>query len=125
MKKIRFIVTGLVIAAAVMEFSFFGGVSVNAFDPTAAGCAADPTAAICQSNADDVDGFIKNLIRILLWAIGIISVIMIIVGGLLYVLSSGNPSNTKKAKDTILYAVIGLVVALLSYTIVNYVLGYL
>jgi hypothetical protein len=48
---------------------------------------------------------------------------MIIVGGLRYVLSAGDPKNTQAAKDTILYAVIGVVVALLAYAIVNFVLA--
>jgi hypothetical protein len=48
---------------------------------------------------------------------------MLIVGGLRYVLSGGDPKNTQAAKDTILYAVVGIVVALLAYAIANFVLG--
>lgn len=58
---------------------------------------------------------------VLIYAVGIISVIMVIVGGLMYTLSAGEPANTKKAKDTILYAVIGLVIALVALSIVTYV----
>lgn len=57
----------------------------------------------------------------LLFFAGAFAVIMIIYGGILYALSSGDATKTKKAKDTILYAVIGLAVALLSYAIVTYV----
>jgi len=56
-----------------------------------------------------------------LYIVGISAVIVIIVAGLRYVLSGGDPKNTTAAKDTILYAVIGLVVALLSFAIVNFV----
>ncbi len=66
---------------------------------------------------------IKNITDLLLLAIGVISVIMIIIGGIRYATSGGDDTGVKGAKDTILYAVIGLVVALLSYAIVNFVLG--
>lgn len=52
-----------------------------------------------------------------------IAVIVIIVGGLSYVLSNGDPQKAAKAKDTILYAVIGLVVAIMATTIVGFVFG--
>lgn len=68
-------------------------------------------------------GSIFNAVtNVLVFVVGAISVIMVIIGGLLYVLSSGDGKNTARAKDTILYAVIGLVVALFAYAIVNFVL---
>jgi hypothetical protein len=48
---------------------------------------------------------------------------MIIVGGLRYVTSGGDASSTKAARDTILYAVVGLVIAVMAFAIVNFVLG--
>jgi hypothetical protein len=52
-------------------------------------------------------------------------VIMIIVAGLRYVTSNGDPQTASKAKNTIIYAIIGLVIAILSYAIVNFVLSQL
>lgn len=52
-----------------------------------------------------------------------IAVIVVIVGGLSYVLSNGDPQKAAKAKDTILYAVIGLAVAVLATTVVGFVFG--
>ena len=52
---------------------------------------------------------------------GGISVIFIIVGGLRYVISAGNPEDTKRAKDTIIYAVVGLIVSMLAFTVVGFV----
>lgn len=66
---------------------------------------------------------IGNITNLLITAIGIISVIMIIIGGFRYALSGGDQKATTAAKDTILYAVIGLVVALLAYTIANFVIN--
>lgn len=67
-------------------------------------------------------GKIKTVVDILLFLLGAIAVIMIVVGGLRYVLSSGDASQITSAKNTILYAVIGVIVALLAYAIVNWVI---
>ena len=64
---------------------------------------------------------VQIVINILLFVIGAVSVIMIILGGIRYVLSNGDSSQITGAKNTILYSVIGLVVALLAYAIVNFV----
>ncbi len=66
---------------------------------------------------------VQSIITLLLWLIGIISVIMIIVGGIRYALSGGDSNSINGAKNTILYAVIGLVVAMLAYAIVGFVTG--
>lgn len=64
---------------------------------------------------------VQQVINVLLFLIGAISVIMIVIGGIKYTLSNGDSSQITSAKNTILYAVIGLVVALLAYAIVNFV----
>ena len=55
--------------------------------------------------------------------IGVVAVLIITFAGLQYVMSQGDPQKTTRAKDAILYAVIGLVVALSGVTIVNFVIG--
>jgi hypothetical protein len=67
-------------------------------------------------------GIFSTITNVLLFVIGAISVIMIIIGGLRYVISGGDSSNVTAAKNTILYAVVGLVVALFAYAIINFVL---
>ena len=69
-----------------------------------------------------VNTLIRNVINILLWAIGIVSVIMIIIGGIRYATSNGDSNQVTAAKNTIMYAVIGLVIAIFAYAIVNFVL---
>lgn len=64
---------------------------------------------------------IKQIVNILLFVIGAAAVIVIVIGGLRYVLSGGDSTQVSSAKNTILYAVIGLVVAILAYAIVNFV----
>ena len=56
------------------------------------------------------------------WA-GVVAVGLIIYGGYMYVLSNGDPSRVKKAKDVILYSVIGLVVIILAFAITTIVVG--
>ena len=75
------------------------------------------------SNLEGNGGVIQTGINILLYIIGVISVIMIIIGGLRYATSGGNASTVTSAKNTILYAVIGLVVAIFAYAIINFVLN--
>lgn len=76
----------------------------------------------CGSSPTTVPIAIGKIVNLLLFIIGAVAVIMIVIGGLRYVLSGGDPKNTTAAKDTILYAVVGVIVALLAYAIVNFVL---
>lgn len=73
-----------------------------------------------QSEAKLEDN-IKTIVNVMLFLLGAIAVIMIIIGGIRYATSNGDSSQLKGAKDTILYAVVGLVVAILAYAIVNFV----
>lgn len=92
----------------------------------------DKATAACQAQGgiDDVGGtenktsltdLITNVINVLLFVAGAIAVVMIIVGGIRYITSNGDQANVKAAKDTILYSVVGLIVALLAFAIVNFV----
>lgn len=70
-----------------------------------------------------VDGLVSMVVNVLLYVVGAVAVIMIIVGGIMYVVSSGDAGKAKTAKNTILYAVVGVVVAAFSWAIVNFVLN--
>ena len=61
------------------------------------------------------------LSTVFVWT-SIIAVIVIIIGGIFYMTSQGDPGKVSRAKNTILYAVIGLIVSLLAFAIVNFVL---
>lgn len=67
-------------------------------------------------------GFFKAIADMLIFVVGAVSVIMVIIGGLKYVVSMGHPKRVESAKNTILYAIIGLVIALCSYAVVNFVI---
>ena len=69
------------------------------------------------------DSIFTTIVNVLLFLIGAISVIMLIFGGIRYTISGGDAGNVTAAKNTIMYAIIGLVVAFLAFAIVNWVLG--
>ncbi|MEP6710462.1 MAG: MMCAP2_0565 family pilin-like conjugal transfer protein [Candidatus Saccharibacteria bacterium] len=89
------------------------------------GCSSSTagSTAVCKDTSSSVDPLIKTLINTLLYALGIIAVIVIVVGGIKFVTSDGDPGKIKSARETILYAVVGLVVAILAYAIVQFVIG--
>lgn len=70
-----------------------------------------------------MSGIFTEIVNIMLYIVGAISVIMLVIGGLRYVISGGSDSAVTGAKNTILYAIIGIVVAMLAYAIVNFVIG--
>lgn len=67
------------------------------------------------------NGIFITITNILLFIIGAIAVVMLIIGGIRYVVSSGDQNAVTSAKNTILYAIIGIVVAFLAYAAVNFV----
>ena len=68
-----------------------------------------------------VNGIIKTIVEVLLTAVGVISIIMIVIGGIMFALSSGDAQKAAKARNTVLYAVVGLAVSLFASAIVNFV----
>lgn len=67
-------------------------------------------------------GVFRTITNVLLFIIGAIAVIMLIIGGIRYVTSGGDSAAVTSAKNTILYAVVGIVVAILAYAVVNFVI---
>ena len=77
------------------------------------------------TNFANGDGsFISKLINILLSAIGVVSVVMLIFGGFRYVISGGQKEAVTAAKNTILYAIVGLLVAIFAYAIIHFILQF-
>ncbi|MCL2445045.1 pilin [Candidatus Saccharibacteria bacterium] len=66
-------------------------------------------------------GAVTIIVNVLLFIVGIISVIMLIIGGIKYSTSAGDSGKVTTAKNTIMYAIVGLVVAILAFAIVNFV----
>jgi ABC-type Fe3+ transport system permease subunit len=75
------------------------------------------------SQSGDPSGMIKNAFNAIWYIVGAIAVISIIYSGFLYVSARGDESKVKKAKTSLVYAIVGLVVAVSAYAITNFVIG--
>lgn len=96
-------------------------------DALCAGASLDATAQ-CDTAARDeaqstVSSLLTTVINIFSLVVGVVSVIMIIIGGFKYITSGGESANVSGAKNTILYAIIGLVIVALAQIIVRFVLA--
>ncbi len=114
-----------VLAVAAMSF---------VLEPTALAATCDTNDLSISSGADCARGnqqpadlfggnnsIFGRVTNILLFLVGAISVIMLIIGGIRYVISGGDQAQVTAAKNTILYAIVGIVVAFLAYAAVNFV----
>jgi hypothetical protein len=81
----------------------------------------------CQAAGEDattrINDIVHTIVNLLSAIVGIVAVIMIIVGGFRYITSGGNDTSVTSAKNTILYAIIGLVVVALAQLIVRFTLS--
>ena len=116
-----------VATAAVLVASVFAPSAFAAKDDTSDGCpegwVMKKTCVMIEEDDADLWGIVSTIINFILAIVGVIAVFMIIFGGIQYSTSAGDSGKVKKAKDTILYGIIGLVIALLAAAIVNFVLN--
>lgn len=81
------------------------------------------TVSSCQDNGDNSFGIlVKRIINIFSIVVGALSVIMIIIGGFRYIISGGDSTGVTGAKNTILYAIVGLVIVIFAQVIIRFVL---
>lgn len=104
-------------------------VPVDPNDPLSRACNSTTTSgssSTCEATDEDpitgAEGILTRATEIVATIVGVAAVIMIIIGGFKYMTSSGDPANLNSAKNTILYALIGLVIALVAQGIVLFVL---
>ena len=86
-------------------------------------CPAGGSSSVCASTSpkDDLGAIIKQITNVMFFIIGAIAVVMIIYSGIRYTTSAGNPAGVTAAKNSLIYSIVGLVVAILAYAIVNFV----
>lgn len=123
MKRIKQILVGLALVVGFGALTVPVPVgAVNVFK--SCDTAASKNTAVCKAaTTDDAKKTIGIIVNTLLFFVGIAAVIAIIIGGIMYTTSGGDSAGVNKAKNTILYAVIGLIVAIAAYAIINFVLG--
>lgn len=125
MKKlsIRNKIAGLMIAFGLMVAPAALVTSATTYAaPSCSGvdCITSGSGRAKTSNAT-VNGTITNVTNVLLFLIGAVAVIMLVIGGFKYVTSNGNADQIKSAKNTVMYAIIGIVVAIMGFAIVRFV----
>ncbi|MBQ3474254.1 hypothetical protein IJH24_02400 [Candidatus Saccharibacteria bacterium] len=82
-----------------------------------------PTVDTVGDGSDNLVTRITGILNAVIAVLGIVCVVVIIIGGINYMTSTGDAGKVKKAKDTILYGLIGLIVCVLAFAIVNFVIG--
>ena len=126
MNKIKLILSSLMLTLTVATTgAALVAAPVGAQSPEQSACQGSGgtwSGTTCTQGTRTVTGTIKNVGNIIVFITGAISVLMIIIGGLRYVTSGGDQGGITSAKNTILYAVIGLIVSVMAYAIVNFVL---
>lgn len=124
MKRILFAIISLSVIIPV----YFGGTAHAALFDGAKGSACGGVAlssdsTVCDPTAEKkANSLLGTALNIFSVVVGIIAVIMIMVGGLKYITSQGDSAQTNSAKETVLYAAIGLVIVAMAQIIVKFVL---
>jgi hypothetical protein len=133
-KKIALTFQALTLA---FGFGVFSVAAVATLAPTATYAAqnvCDPNnlslesgAACSQANGTKdnlfgAGGIFQTIANTLIFLVGAVAVLFLIVGGLRYAVSNGDPKNVEAAKNTITYAIVGIVVAILSFAAVQFVI---
>lgn len=122
-KTIKNVLTGIMMIPMI-------ALGVSVFNPAPQLASADAKTSIEDGfgnsggteNTTELPDLFKNIINTALYVVGAVSVLMLIYGGIRYTISGGNTQDVTAAKNTVLYAIVGIVVSLLAYAIVNFVI---
>lgn len=114
----------------IVAFSFliiFTVPTAFAYDPFEGAC-PNAEAAVCNVDNEDpisgTNGLLANIANIVAYVAGAASIILIIVAAIRFITSGGDPGGVKKARDTIVYALIGIAIVVLARTIIYYVVNF-
>ena len=116
------LVSGLMILG-LLALNMFAGIAFaqgGAIDPTTD---QPPIISFLSGGQTGLRGIVLTIVNFFLTFLGLLAVIMVIYGGFLYVSSAGNEENVNKAKKILLYAVLGIVIIIVSFALVNTLLG--
>ena len=128
--------------AVVLAIAGVGAAAVNTGEVYADGCTYNETTNDCDcapgaseaergacvaghglQNNKTLEQIVNEIVNMILYIVGILAVVMVIVGGIQYTLSAGDQAKVTKAKNMIVYGIVGLVIAILAYAIVNFVIS--
>lgn len=121
---------------AAVALMAFGAVGVLVSEPAMAAPSSDNgatqagnyiqkngTNSANQGNDTNLMATVRVIINVIIGVVGLVAVVMVIVGGIGFTTSQGDSGKVTKARNTLLYGIVGLVVAILAFAIVNFVLS--
>lgn len=130
MKKLRFYLAALMTTLCALSALVFVSVPAHALfegstDQACNGAGLQDTGGCAATNdkSNQVASTLKSILNILSFIVGVVAVIMIIIGGIRFVTSQGEASSTALARNTIIYAIVGLFVAAVAQVLVHFVIG--
>lgn len=127
MKKIKHSILSLalllgLLAPAALPTVVGAQISQESKDAACEGLGTSGGGGCNGSSGNSVMNLVSTAVEVLSWIIGVVAVIMVIVGGFKFVVSAGDANGVKSARSTIIYALVGLVVAALAQILVRFVL---
>lgn len=122
MQKLALFIAGIITPLVFLTApTLAAGVNAVCSNPSAA------DSPVCQATGEDPltgnNGIITRVVNVVSIIGGILAVIMIIVGGAMYMMARGDAGRAKLARETIIYALIGIVIILLAQAIVALAIG--
>jgi len=125
-KSIKVIIAGmLAVPVLALGMCLSGSIAQPVSAQVSGGIKGGASAAQGEGQPSELfgdGGIFQTITNAALYIIGAVSVLMLIYGGVRYTISGGNEKDVTAAKNTILYAIVGIIVALMAYAIVNFVL---
>ncbi|HTE57399.1 MAG TPA: pilin [Verrucomicrobiae bacterium] len=121
LKKLNLVVMGVALLFAAMLPTTLHAQSAD--DVCSGIQIASGSTGCTEEEGGRVNGVIATVVNILSAVVGVVAVIMILIGGFRYVISGGDSSSTASAKNTIIYAIVGLIIVALAQIIVRFVLA--
>lgn len=113
----------LIIATGAMITLFFNAPAMAAgIDVLEGACSGGGNSEVCNSGGT-LNDLWANIINALIYLIGAVAVVMIVISGFRYVTANGDQSQITGAKNTLIYSIVGLVLAIMAGGIVTFVLG--
>jgi len=107
---------------AAVGYKCYKGAKREYYVNTSSECSVEKDEVAADGSKKSVMWYLNKVINVVLGVIGVVAVAMIIIGGIQYATSSGDAAKAQKAQKTIIFSVVGLIIALLAFAIVNFVL---
>lgn len=126
--KIRILLTSLIMALSVafqatLNTQYALAQTNSSKDAVCEGISGVSGGACTEAEANRVTDTIRNALRIFQVIAGVVAIFMMIIAGLRFITSSGSSDGVKSARNTILYASIGIIIVIISEAIIQFVLN--